>query len=83
MEKRLLRPDEAAALLSVSRWTIYRWLEEGKIRGTKLGKGTLRIFRESLDVWINENELQNSSHPVQRVQQAVDPTSDEGGKSTP
>ncbi len=78
MEKRLLRPDEAAALLSVSRWTIYRWLGEGKIHGTKLGKGTLRIFRESLDAWINQNELLILSHPVQRVRQSVEVPSGEG-----
>jgi excisionase family DNA binding protein len=37
MEMALLRVGEAAEFLSVSRWTIYRWLEEGKLEGTKLG----------------------------------------------
>jgi predicted DNA-binding transcriptional regulator AlpA len=37
MEKTLLRVGEAAELLSVSRWTIYRWVEEGRLRGTKIG----------------------------------------------
>lgn len=61
MEKWLLRPDEAATLLNVSRWTIYRWLTEGKIQGTRLGKGSIRVFRDSLDKWIDKNELKTLS----------------------
>lgn len=55
-EKTLLRVGEAAELLSVSRWTIYRWVEEGRLRGTKIGKGSLRIFRESITDLIKSNE---------------------------
>lgn len=69
MKKRLLRPDEAAEILSVSRWTIYRWLSEGKIDGTRLGKGTLRIFSESVDRLIDENKSNELSHSVNRVRQ--------------
>lgn len=56
MEKTLLRVGEAADLLSVSRWTIYRWVEEGRLRGTKIGKGSLRIFRQSIVDLIEGNE---------------------------
>ena len=56
MEKSMLRVGEAAELLSVSRWTIYRWVEDGRLRGTKLGKGSLRIFRESVAGLIKRNE---------------------------
>jgi excisionase family DNA binding protein len=56
MEKPLLRVGEAAELLSVSRWTIYRWVEEGRLRGTKIGKGSLRIFRESIVGLVESNE---------------------------
>ena len=55
-EKTLLRVGEAAELLSVSRWTIYRWVEEGRLRGTRIGKGSLRIFRESITHLIESNE---------------------------
>lgn len=55
-EKTLLRVGEAAELLSVSRWTIYRWVEEGRLRGTKIGKGSLRVFRESITDLIKSNE---------------------------
>jgi excisionase family DNA binding protein len=49
MESPLLRVQEAAALLRVSKWTIYRWIEEGRLRATKIGRGSLRIFRASLN----------------------------------
>ncbi len=54
--KTFLRVGEAADLLSVSRWTIYRWVEEGRLRGTKIGKSSLRIFRESVVSLIERNE---------------------------
>jgi excisionase family DNA binding protein len=56
MEKSVLRVGEAAELLSVSRWTIYRWVEDGRLRGTKIGKGSLRIFRESVTGLIKHSE---------------------------
>lgn len=56
MEKALFRVEEAAEVLSVSRWTIYRWVAEGRLRGTKIGKGSLRIFRESIVGLIEDNE---------------------------
>lgn len=62
MEKTLVRPDEAAKMLRVSRWTIYRWLSEGRLRGTRISKGTLRVFRESIDELIEHNEFQFLSY---------------------
>ncbi len=56
-EKATLRVEEAAALLSVSRWTIYRWVEAGRLQGTYLGKGSLRIFRESAVRLIEHNHI--------------------------
>ncbi len=66
MEKRLLRPDEVAAFLSVSKWTIYRWVEEGRLRATKVGPGCLRIFSDSVEVLVEGNRIEdanNLSHP--------------------
>ncbi len=56
MENTLVRVGEAAELLSVSRWTIYRWVEEGRLHGTKIGKGSLRIFRQSIVDLIESNK---------------------------
>ncbi len=55
MNKQLLRVNEAAAVLNVSRWTVYRWVEEGKLSGTKIGKQSLRVIRNSVDKLISEN----------------------------
>lgn len=49
MEAPLLRVQEAAGLLRVSKWTIYRWVDEGRLRATKIGRGSLRIFRTSVN----------------------------------
>ena len=48
MKPVLLRVQEAAELLKVSKWTIYRWIEEGRLRATKIGQGSLRVFRTSV-----------------------------------
>ena len=55
MGRELLRVNEAAAALSVSRWTIYRWIEDGKLQGTKIGTGSLRVLHESVARLIVEN----------------------------
>jgi excisionase family DNA binding protein len=57
MNKSLLRVDEPAEYLSVSRWTIYQWVEEGKLRGATIGKSSLRIFNESVQRLIQETEV--------------------------
>ncbi len=57
MGKSLLRVDEVAELLQVSRWTVYRWVEEGKLQGTKLGKNSLRIFQSSIAGLIEDNQI--------------------------
>jgi excisionase family DNA binding protein len=55
MDMQLLRVGEAAKRLNVSRWTIYRWVEEDRLKATKIGKGSLRIFRDSIDSLIQQN----------------------------
>jgi excisionase family DNA binding protein len=55
MDKQLLRVNEAAVVLNVSRWTVYRWVEEGKLSATKIGKHSLRVIGSSVDKLISEN----------------------------
>ena len=55
MNNQLLRVNEAAIALNVSRWTVYRWVEEGKLEGTKIGKQSLRVIGNSIDKLISEN----------------------------
>ena len=54
-QKRLLRVDEAARILNVSRWTVYRWVEAGRLGGTRLGAGSLRIFSDTVAVLIDHH----------------------------
>jgi excisionase family DNA binding protein len=61
LNKTLLRVGEAAELLSVRRWTIYRWVEEGRLRGPRVGKSSLRIFRDSIVGLIERNECTMST----------------------
>ncbi len=42
---RFLTPQQFADRLSISRWTVYAWLQEGKIESIKLGR--LVRIRES------------------------------------
>ena len=55
MDKQLLRVNESAAVLNVSRWTVYRWVEEGKLSTTKIGKQSLRVISNSVDKLISEH----------------------------
>ena len=55
MNKQLLRVNEAAVVLNVSRWTVYRWVDEGKLSATKSGKQSLRVIGYSVDKLISEN----------------------------
>ncbi len=66
MEPVLLRIQEAATLLKVSKWTIYRWIEEGRLSATKIGRGSLRVFQASVsglieEARINHGDAQNDS----------------------
>lgn len=63
MDKTLLRVGEAADFLSVSRWTIYRWVEEGRLHGTKIGKGSLRIFHKSIAGLVEQSQIESHGIP--------------------
>jgi excisionase family DNA binding protein len=57
MEPVLLRVQETAKLLEVSKWTIYRWIEEGRLTAVKLGPGSLRVVRTSVDELLRKSEV--------------------------
>ncbi|MBL8037643.1 MAG: helix-turn-helix domain-containing protein [Nitrospira sp.] len=58
MEPLLLRIQEAAKVLQVSKWTIYRWIDEGRLRGTKIGQGSLRVFRTSVNELVERAKVE-------------------------
>lgn len=53
-----MRVNDAAQLLCVSKWTIYRWIEEGRLGATKIGHGSLRVFRESVTALVEANRME-------------------------
>jgi excisionase family DNA binding protein len=57
VEPVLLRTQETAKLLKVSKWTIYRWIEEGRLGATKIGQGSLRVFQASVSGLIEEARI--------------------------
>ncbi len=57
VEPMLLRIQETAKLLKVSKWTIYRWIEEGRLGATKIGRGSLRVFQASVNGLIAEARI--------------------------
>jgi len=59
MESSLMRMNDAAQLLCVSKWTIYRWIEEGRLGATKIGHGSLRVFRESVTVLVEAHRMEH------------------------
>ncbi len=52
--KRFFRPDEVAAILALSRRTVYRMIRDGRLPGVKLGAGPWRIPRASLEVLLQD-----------------------------
>ena len=58
MEKLLIRPDETAAVLGVSRSTVYALISAGTIPTVKVG-GSIRVPTEALRAW-----LAASTHPT-------------------
>lgn len=43
-----VKPRDVADRLGVSRQAVYKWLNEGRLRGAKFGK-TVRVLRSSIE----------------------------------
>ncbi|AEB09336.1 helix-turn-helix domain-containing protein [Desulfobacca acetoxidans] len=54
IKEKLVRPSEVARQLAVSRSTVYRWFWEGKLKGVKISKRSLRILVSSVEKIFNE-----------------------------
>lgn len=67
MDQPLLRVKEAAHMLQVSKWTIYRWVDEGRLDATKIGGGSLRLFRRSVMALVEGNRT--DPRPAESVPQ--------------
>jgi excisionase family DNA binding protein len=56
MEIPMLRLDQVAQVLQVSRPTVYAWIRQGRLRACKAG-GALRVRAEDLEAFIYEHSL--------------------------
>jgi iron complex outermembrane recepter protein len=50
----LLTTTQAGEMLGVSRWTISRWIGEGRLPAVRLPTGRLRIRREDVELLIQQ-----------------------------
>jgi excisionase family DNA binding protein len=60
----LLKVQEVAELLQVSKWTVYRWIEEGKLHATKIGGNSLRVFQVSVDKLMDQTKARHDQGKV-------------------
>ena len=56
-DKQWFRPDEVAEYMSVDRRTIYRWIQEDRLKAVKV-KRMIRIHRDSIGIMEREYEIQ-------------------------
>jgi excisionase family DNA binding protein len=57
MEKLLLRPEEAGAVLGVGRSTIYAMLKAGALPAIRVGH-TMRVSAQALHDWVKSQSKQ-------------------------
>ena len=55
MNGKLIKPKDAAELLSYSLATVYRLIDSGQLPVVKIGKGGLRIAESDIDTLIRHN----------------------------
>jgi excisionase family DNA binding protein len=58
-EERLLTPEQVAERLAVSRFTVMKWLREGKIAGRKLGGKIWRVHPDDVQAFIEASARQS------------------------
>lgn len=66
---RLITLAEAADLLSVSRRTVARWIEDGRVRAAKLSaspRGAIRAYAEDIAALVEEATRREASEGCRR-----------------
>ena len=51
----MLSPKEFANRLSISRWTVYAWIQDGRIKSVKIGR-LVRIPASEVERLVQEGE---------------------------
>lgn len=63
IERLVLRPDEVAIALGISRSKVYELLGSGELPCLRIGK-SIRVSTLALRVWINQRETQAGDVPL-------------------
>ena len=61
MADTLLKTGEVAKRLSVSRNTVLQLIGDGKLRATRLGTKTIRVYESSVQELLDEGEINATS----------------------
>lgn len=62
MPKELYKPEEVAAFLKVSKFTVYELIKRGELPASKVGRG-LRVTSEDLKVYLQDNRSVHRESP--------------------
>jgi len=62
LDHEILTPEEAAAYLKVSRYTVLRWCRQGRLPAFQIGRGW-RVRKERLDQLIQQLETEAVDPP--------------------
>ena len=58
-----VKPSEVARRLGVSRQAIYKWLDEGKLRGARFGR-SVRVLRASVEEFERDARMAAEKNPT-------------------
>ena len=59
-DKSIFTIDEVMELLSVTRFTVHKWIKEGKLRAVRIGR-ELGVTKEYLDEFLESNTVDNTN----------------------
>lgn len=59
-DKSIFTIDEVMELLTVTRFTVHKWIKEGKLRAVRIGR-ELRVTKEYLDEFLESNTVDNTN----------------------
>lgn len=87
----LLTVEEAARLLKISSYTVRRWLNEGNLPGTKIGRGRqwrirkvdLLAYSGSQEDVVRDKPTAMSKHEIEELFKDLDSLAQEVGKYWP
>lgn len=69
----LLSLSEVTEILGVSRWTVLRWLEKGRLQGVRVGERLIKVERDSLKSVIGKYSPNRKQAKIKELNYGDDP----------